>query len=471
MTIRSGFIRNLLWALCSASILISLPAIVKAQVGDAPPQRLVQVEPGSEVFGGLGLMQIASRNGRVVAFTPFVPTRLVGFPQEIPPGQVLLLDRDAGTIEVATRTPSGGFHTPNFLTKNWISMSDDGRFLAFTSASTNLDPAANLGFYTTFLYDRVSHSVRAIDLEPGQRRGYGLGAIDGQGRTAVIQCRGLVGIPLQGLDIGLCRLDLASGEVRLLRRFSLEYTLGFRLSRDGRWVLLGYSGPILTTGAPNVPFRVHVYVMSTETGAVELISAAPDGSPGNGGNTAIAFSISDDGDFVAFFTGATNLLPGGNPPLLIAVKQRSTGILRFAGPQGFAGPRNPVLSGDGRRLLYSVLGGGGDQLRIYDWETNSIRVASGAPGGIPNGPLCDLNDNFYYDNQIALSGDGRTIVYPSMASNLVAGDVPNTCDLFVRQLGPVPQPAMPVVGPNRAWLAALALLMGLAAIIAVRRIG
>jgi hypothetical protein len=449
--------------------MVSLPAIVKAQVGDASPQRLVQVEPGSEVSGGLGLMQIASRNGRVVAFTPFVPTRLVGFPQEIPPGQLMLLDRNAGTIDVVTRTPTGAFHTPGLRRMGWLSMSDDGRYLAFSSGSINLDPAASLGFYTTFLYDRVSQSVRAIDLEPGQRSGYGFGAIDGQGRTAVIQCRGLVGIPLQGLDIGLCRLDLASGEVRLLRRFSLEHTLGFRLSRDGRWVVLGYDGPILTTGAPNAPFRVHVYVMSTETGAVELISAAPDGSPGNWGSTAIAFSISDDGDFVAFFTGATNLAPGGNPPLLIAIKQRSTGILRFAGPQGFAGPRTPVLSGDGRRLLYSVLGGGGDQLRIYDWETNSIRPASGAPGGLPNGPLCDLNENWYYDHQIALSGDGRTIVFPSLASNLVPGDVPNTCDLFVRQLGPVPQPATPVHGPSRVWLTLLALFVSLAGLVVVRR--
>jgi hypothetical protein len=72
--------------------------------------------------------------------------------------------------------------------------------------------------------------------------------------------------------------------------------------------------------------------------------------------------------------------------------------------------------------------------------------------------------------RFAISGDGRTLVFNSPASNLVPDDRPG-CDLFVQTLGPVPQPATPVLGPNRVWLAVLALLMGLAAIIAVRRIG
>ena len=471
MATRSKRIGDLLATLCGVLSLLGFASAVKANAQDGPPQRLVEVEPGFEVFTGLGLMQVTSRDGRVVAFIPAPSSRLVGFPRPLPANansQILIADRDTGSIELATRTPSGDFHSPGFQAIGWLSMSDDGRYLAFSTGSINLDPAASQGLYSTFLYDRVSQQVRAIDVEPGLGGGYGFGAIDGNGRTAVIRCRGLAGIPMGSSEIGLCQLDLSSGEIRLIRRFIWQdRTLSFRLSRDGRWVVLGYNGPLLTNGPPNVPARLLVYVMSVETGAAELISVAPDGTP-DGIGDAFSISISDDGDFVAFRTFGTNLLPGGNPSNSFMVKQRSTGILRFVSASGVDGAANPVLSGDGRRLVYIATGGIGDTLRIYDWETNASRAATGAPGGQPNAGLCNLTGS-YPDHVIAMSGDGRTIVFPSRASNLVPGDVPNTCDLFVRQLGPVPQPATPVHGPNRVWLAVLALLMGLTAVAAVRR--
>ena len=465
MRMRIGFIWNLMFALGGALILVGLPTIVKAEVGDAPPQRLVQVEPGYEVNGALATRQAISRDGKVVVFTPFAPTRLVGFPQQVPPAQILLVDRNTGAIEVVTRTPSGGFSDPGTRAPGMYSISDDGRHLAFSSASTNLDPAATQGLYTTFVYDRVSQTVRAIDVEPGQGRGYGFGAIDGAGRTAVIQCRGLAGIPTTSSEIGLCQLDLATGTVRLIRRLSIEHSLSLRLSRDGRWVLLSYNGPILTTGAPNPNENFQVYVVSVATGNVELMTRAPDGTPSQGETP----SISDDGDFVAFRTQATNVLPGGNPPRSILVRQRSTGIVRFVSAGGIIGAVNPLLSGDGRRLLYIETGGVSDILRIYDWETNSSRAATGAPGGQPNAGLCDFNLSFSFDHLTAISGDGRTIVFPSLASNLVPGDVPNTCDLFVRQLGPVPQPAAPVPGTGTPWLVVLTGFLLVGGIVAARR--
>jgi Tol biopolymer transport system component len=458
-----------------AVALALVPMMVKAQVQDGPPERLVLTEAGGEVADGMGLYQVASRDGSVVAFVPFAAPRLVGFPQQLTEfnAQVLVVDRNAGTIELASRTPTGGFQINTNRSPGNLSISDDGRYVVFSSSARNLDPAASSPGYFTYLYDRANRTVRAID--SGQPFGGGLGVIDGTGRFVIMICRGPAGIPLNDPEAALCQRDISSGAVRVVRRgFLPSQQFGFKLSRDGQWLAVAYAGPLLTTGTPNPDQVVHIYAVEVATGATELVSAAADGTPGNFTSGIDGFfSISDDGDFIAFVTAASNLLPTVGPPGAIVVKQRSTGIYRRA--SSLAPNGAPVLSGDGRRLIY-IDYGFADIARIYDWETNTSRPAVGAPNGAPNASLCDARLIFNsprgdLQQLVAISGDGRTIVFPSLASNLVPSDVPNTCDLFVRQLGPVPQPATPVHGPNRVWLAVLALLMGLAAIIAVRRIG
>lgn len=465
------------WSIVSA-ILTGLPPAVKAQFQDGPPERLVMTEPGGEVSDALGLWQVASRDGSVVAFVPSAPARLVGFPQQLPQSnaQVMVVDRSTGTIELASRTPTGGFQVNVDRSPGNLSISDDGRYVVFSSSARNLDPAATGPGYYTYLYDRVSQTVRALDVDiglgPGATGG-GLGVIDGAGRFVVMICRGLAGIPLNDPEAALCLRDISSGAVRVVRRgFLPSQGFGFKLSRDGRWLAVAYAGPLLTTGAPNPDQVIHIYAVEVATGATELISAAADGTPGNGWSGFQGFfSISDDGDFVAFGTAASNLLPTVWSAGAIVVKQRSTGIIRRV--SSLAPNGAPVLSGDGRRLFY-IDYGFADIARIYDWETDTSRPAVGAPNGAPDANLCDARLMFNsprgdLQQRVAISGDGRTIVFPSLASNLVPGDAPRTCDLFVRQLGPVPQPATPVLGPNRVWLAVLALLLALAAVAAVRR--
>lgn len=463
-----------------AVILTGLPPAVKAQFQDGPPERLVMTEPGGEVGDGMGVFQVASRDGSVVAFIPAAAARLVGFPLPLPESnaQVLVVDRNAGTIELASRTPVGGFQLNSGFSPRYLSMSDDGRFIVFSSSAQNLDPLATHPGYYTYVYDRIERTVRAVDADAGisiARRGGGNGVIDGPGRAVVFWCRGLAGLPVAGAEIALCQRDIQTWQVRVIRRgFTFPEISPIVLSRDGRWIAMTSDGPILTTGAPN-PARIgQLYVVDVTTGALELVSAAADGTPGNGtSGISDFFSISDDGDFVAFVTAASNLLPTVGSPGAIVIKQRSTGIIRRVSTLAPNGA--PVLSGDGRRLLY-IDYGFTDIARIYDWETNSSRPAVGAPNGAPDASLCDARLMFNsprgdLQQRVAISGDGRTIVFPSLASNLVPGDVPNTCDLFVRQLGPVPQPAAPVPGPGPGspWLILLAGFLLLGGIAAARR--
>src|SRR4051794_40729479 len=95
---------------------------------------------------------------------------------------------------------------------------------------------------------------------------------------------------------------------------------------------------------------------------VALVSAASDGTPGNGESRSP--SISADGRYVAFVTEARNLDPAvlggsGNTVLVkdmgthaIEVANRADGQSGAVAPQAF----NPVISGDGRHVAFPVFG-------------------------------------------------------------------------------------------------------------------
>lgn len=310
--------------------------------------------------------------------------------------------------------------------------------------------------------------------------------IDGSGRFVVFFCRGWAGLPVGGVQWALCQRNLDDGSVRVVRRglsTPLFHPQIVTLSRDGNWVAAASNGPILTTGAPNPNRFWQLYLVEVSTGFIELVSAAPDGVPGDrSSGEPFFYSLSDDGDFVAFLTGANNLGGGIPPGPKIVVKQRSTGVIKLASSIHSFGAGAPTLSGDGLRLAYLdylfLFNGSNAVGRVYDWQTNSNRGIDGPPGGNPDDLQCGT---FFFgfmgsldiQQRLALSGDGRTVVFASFATNLFPGDEPNTCDLFVRSLAPVPQPALPpqpVPGPEPALLVLLmALLAGIGGVTLARR--
>jgi Tol biopolymer transport system component len=178
-------------------------------------------------------------------------------------------------------------------------------------------------------------------------------------------------------------------------------------------------------------------------GLTARLSVNADGEEGN--HNSWASAISADGTLVVFVSLADNLLPTGddNGASDIFLYNRQTRQLtrvsqglesQMANGDSF----NPVISADGRFIAFSSLASNlvaGDNnevadIFVYDRESAVIeRVSQGLNGQEGNGA----------SRTPAISGDGRYVVFRSLAANLVAGDTNDKSDIFLydRQSGAV----------------------------------
>jgi Tol biopolymer transport system component len=152
-------------------------------------------------------------------------------------------------------------------------------------------------------------------------------------------------------------------------------------------------------------------------------------------------TVSARGRYVAFQSQATNLVPGdGNPISDVFVRDRQTVTTRrvsvsTAGAEGDNGSNDPSISANGRYVAFSS-----DAANLVENDTNlsqdifirdrinntTSRISLGAGGGEGDGGSFDPD----------ISGDGRFVVFESGSTDLVTGDTNDVTDVFIR--GPLP---------------------------------
>jgi Tol biopolymer transport system component len=150
--------------------------------------------------------------------------------------------------------------------------------------------------------------------------------------------------------------------------------------------------------------------------------------PGNGASATPA--ISSDGQFVAFASLSTNL--GALLNQQIYVHDRLTGpngTTSFVsketvgGTAGNGASSDPTISGDGRFVAFVsgatdiVAGFSGQQVYLHDRNTGvngTNSLMSGDNSGVPNAG----NQS---SSAPSISSDGRYVVFTSLATNLAAG--------------------------------------------------
>lgn len=204
-------------------------------------------------------------------------------------------------------------------------------------------------------------------------------------------------------------------------------SLNAGVSPDGRWVAFGSEATNLAPG--DGPGR-DVFLYDSQTGAVQLVSTGP-------GNSSSDFpAASDDADFVAFTSFATNLVPGDtNFRGDVFVWRRAAGaILRASvGPGSVQADDHcefPDIDPGGTLVVFHTAAttldptdtNGLKDVYLRNWYSGYTQRISRRPGGgAPNG-----NSEF-----AAISADGNFVVYTSHATDIVAGDTNGLSDVFL----------------------------------------
>ncbi|MGH2853307.1 MAG: choice-of-anchor D domain-containing protein [Solirubrobacteraceae bacterium] len=238
-------------------------------------------------------------------------------------------DETIGDTLPVSVTPEGDYANGEGAVYGPISIAGDGRYVAFESSATNLGeqgpPGANEG-YTKDLHTGAVKLVSRADGPNGAPAGEpgveGL-KLSGNGRYVVFTSRAsnlVAGLPgEEPSEQHVYRRDLQTGETTLVDRVTgaagailSRNAVAEAISTDGRYVVFAADVNDLDdpTGAHAKTGFETVYVRDLQAGTTTAVSRASGAAGAIANEASQAYSISADGQHVAFQSAATNLVPG-----------------------------------------------------------------------------------------------------------------------------------------------------------------
>lgn len=196
------------------------------------------------------------------------------------------------------------------------------------------------------------------------------------------------------------------------------------ISADGRYVVFVSEATNMTAANDNNNDK-DVYVRDLQTRHTYLISKSTAGVQANGGSEEP--NISSNGRYVTYFCMADNLVSGltGQMPRVYVRDTDPTQNKTSLVAVGVLGS----VSNDGRYVAYTTLPGtlsSWGQVYVHDMTAGTDKAVSVAPDGVTLGNR---------DSMLAWINDsGRYICFTSKARNLVANDTNDEADVFLRDL-------------------------------------
>jgi Tol biopolymer transport system component len=377
-----------------------------------------------------------SADGRYVAFTSYASNLVSGDTNN--DGDICLRDTQTGTT-TRISVDSNGIQGNTW--SDSPSISADGRYVAFRSDSSNLVSGDTNGTWDIFRHDIQTGITTRISLDSsgtqGNSRSY-FPSISADGRYVAFSsgASNLVSGDTDWYrDVFLH--DIQTGTTT---RISVDSS-GIQgngdsdfpsISADGRYVAFESSASNLVSGDTNS--MPDIFLHDTQTGITTRLSVDSSGTQGN--SYSHYPSISADGRYVAFSSGASNLVNGDSNGITdVFLRDTQTGIttcisVNSSGPWWNTDSNFPSISADGRYVAFdssasNLVSGdsnGSRDIFLRDTQTGTTTRISVDSSGTQG----DSDSNYP-----SISADGRYVLFNSFANNLVSGDTNNEWDVFV----------------------------------------
>lgn len=377
-----------------------------------------------------------SPDGRYVAFTSRA-TNLAG--KTAGRVQVYLRDRVSGTTVRVSQNASGA---PGDGDSTQPAVSENGRYVAFTSEAGNLVPGLTGHPSRIFRRDMRTGKIADVSVQRNGRDSSGSfqPTMSADGRFVCFVSYGgsllVKGDDNFGSDVFVRDMQTATTQIASLTtagKFGQGLAYNARISRTGRYVVLSTEAAL---GPGNTDF-IDVWVRDLQRHATSRITGSPSEytSDSYGAN---GVAVSDDGRYVVYDSDSRTVVPSDNGGVInVYVTDRSAKTTRRvsqalggAAPTQWSGVLGLAMSGDGRRVTYSSLSNNlvpDDVNQSIDiFVTDLARSATSRISVNASGKAAD-GDSYYPD----ISRDGTVVTFVSAADNLVAGDTNRRADVFV----------------------------------------
>lgn len=339
------------------------------------------------------------------------------------------------------------------------SISADGRYVAFASDASNLVDGDFNGVTDIFIRDLVKQttvrlSISSAGIEGDKASYWPFISSDGRYVTFTSEADNLVDSDTN--DVGDVFLhDTKTGETRLISR-AVDGTIGNDLSfwssisSDGRYLVFMSSATNLVQSDNNDTWDIFLY--DKKTGQTSLVSSGYDGSPANSQSEYPV--ISADGRYVAFASDATNIVEGdtnGTRDVFEYDRQSGKAMRLSVATDGTQADKGNAaftisISADGKFVAFPSLATNlvaGDTNQVWDVFVHDKDKGETTRVSVSSDGLQSDGDSF----GVSISSDGRYVTFGSNATNLVSGDLNGVMDVFVhdRQSG---QTALVSVGAD-----------------------
>ncbi len=329
---------------------------------------LVSLANDGSQGNGQSRRMAVSPSGRYVIFTSSADNLVSGDANGL--YDVFIRDRDEGTTELVSIASDGTQQNKSAVGS--IALSDDGRFIAFSSAADNLVPNDTNGERDVFVRDRELGTTERV-------------SVSSQGAEATY------GIRMDKITI----------------------------SANGRYVGFSSGSNNLVPGDTNEAyFDADIFLHDRETGITERINVSSAGV--QAGDSCTFYSMSADARYFAFTCYQDHLVIPSTPGATAYIHDRqnhTTEYVIFAADGTPRTGRQLILSADGRYITFSssatdlVAGdtNGWVDVFVRDRENNTTKRVSVA------------NDGTEADRTSvarAISADGRYIIFSTLADNL-----------------------------------------------------